>query len=130
MNCLDTSTVIHFLRGDEETVRRVGYLQKSGTISITTLTLCELYKGSFLSQKTEQDLKMINNFVKELNVLTLENKSCREFGEQYAKLEKAGKRAQELDLMIGCITKVNNLTLITRDKKDFLNIEGLKLEVW
>ena len=49
--------------------------------------------------------------MKELNVLTLENKSCREFGEQYAKLEKAGKRTQELDFMIACITKTNNLTL-------------------
>ena len=36
----------------------------------------------------------------------------------------------EFDLLIGVTAKQNKLTLVTDNVKDFVNIEGIKIENW
>ncbi|MCK5198567.1 MAG: type II toxin-antitoxin system VapC family toxin [Spirochaetales bacterium] len=47
-----------------------------------------------------------------------------------AKLEAKGQTTGYVDSQIASIAMVNNLTLVTRNIKDFENIEGLKVEDW
>ncbi len=47
-----------------------------------------------------------------------------------AKLEAKGKTIGFVDSSIASIALVHNLILVTRNVKDFENIEGLKLENW
>jgi tRNA(fMet)-specific endonuclease VapC len=35
-----------------------------------------------------------------------------------------------VDLMIGCVALVHNLTLVTHNTADFQNIPGLRLDDW
>lgn len=127
MYCLETSIVIDIFRGDEELKNKIMDLG-SGNIFITTITLCELFKGAYIYHSPEDKIKDVDNFVDSFKVVGLDKKSCKEFGKIYLKLKKEGKLINDFDIIIAAITKINNLTLITRDKH-FENID-VKVRFW
>ncbi len=131
MYCLDTDLVISFIRNNEEAISQIQKLRDSGfDMSITTLTLCELYRGAYLSSNQEENLTMINGFIESVNLLVQNIASCLFFGKDYALLKRKGSMTQEIDLMIASVCKANHLILVTRNIKDFKNIPNLLVEKW
>ncbi len=130
MYCLDTNIVIDILRGDNNLKVKLEKLSKSNEgLFITPVTLCELYKGAYLHHNPLQKIQDLEKVISSFIILDFNEKASKKFGEEYAKLSKNGKLAGEFDLMIASIAKVHNIILITRDKKDFDNID-VKIEVW
>ncbi len=131
MHCFDTDIVIAFFRDNAEATLKIRQLQESGTeIAITFPTLCELYKGAFLSTKTKESLAYINRFLEGVSLLEQNKWSCLLFGQDYAFLQKKGMQTQEMDLMMASICKASNVVLVTRNAKDFRNIPNLMIENW
>ncbi len=131
MYCLDTDIVVAFLRGRDEATEKVARLRSSKIeIAITPLTICELYKGAFLSSDKEKNFEVVNSFIERVRILDHTLESCRIFGEDYAYLKKKGVQCQNMDLLIACICKGHNAILLTRNIKDFKNIPNLLLEKW
>ncbi len=131
MYCLDTDIVISFLKNDTAAVSKVRELRLLDVdIAITTLTLCELYKGAFLSAKNEESLVFVNEFLESITVLQQNKLSCLLFGQDYARLKKKGVMTQLVDLMIGTVCKAYRQILITRNTKDFKNIPDLVINNW
>lgn len=126
--CLDTSVIVNYLRGDKETISKLNGFSDD-EIFITPLTLCELFRGAYLSSNPENKMKLIKEFVDFFSLLEFNEKVCLEYGQEYARLSKLGKITENIDLMIACFAKVNNLILVTRNKKHFENM-GLKIETW
>lgn len=52
------------------------------------------------------------------------------FGDLKAKLEKAGKTIDDMDLLIGSTALSHNLILVTNNIKHLEKIEGLEIENW
>lgn len=129
MYCLDTNIIIDFLRGNEESINGVKTILMKGEIFITPISLCEIYKGIYLYDNIEEELRIFDEVLTWLNILDFNKEVCKAFGKEYARLKKIGKLTQEFDLMIASFVKVNNLILITRNKKHFENI-NIKIEVW
>lgn len=127
--CLDSSVAIDWLRGDKELDAKIQEAQEYGNIFMTVITLCELYKGAYLAHSKQRDLDIIKDLVESIEFLELSYEACEEFGKEYARLDKIGKRTQEPDLMIVAIAKVKNLIVVTRNKKHFENLD-IKIEVW
>lgn len=128
MYCLDTNIVIDLFRGEENTIAKIDMIRDK-VIFITTITLCELFKGAYQSSR-KRDLEVIKSFASSNEIITLNVDSCEVFGEVYSELKKRGRLVPEPDLMIASIAKQNNLTLITRDKNHFKDIPNLSLEIW
>jgi predicted nucleic acid-binding protein len=128
MYCIDTNIFVEFLRGNKEIIKRFNEAY-SEDIFVSPITLCELFQGAYLSSNPESKIKEINDFIGSFDLLSFDKDVCEEFGRQYSELAKSGKMIPEFDLIIGCFAKINNLILITRDKKHFENI-GIKAEVW
>lgn len=128
MYCIDTNVAIDFLRGESEIIKKISSLREEG-ICLTSVSLCELFKGVFLSSKSESDLKIVEAFVESNGILDLDKESSSEFGRLFSKLNKIGKMIPEADLMIASIVKANNIALITRDKKHFENL-GIEVISW
>jgi len=128
MYCLDTNIVVDYLRGDKKVIENVKEIASSGKIFITSISLCELYKGLHLSPKAQEELFILDNFANSVDILDLSLPICRRFGERFAFLEKKGLTINDFDLMIAVIADANNLTLITKDK-DFMRA-GTKVEMW
>jgi predicted nucleic acid-binding protein len=127
--CLDTNIIIEFLRGNNEMIKKVNDVQQYHQLFTTPITLCEAYKGAFLSTKKDSELPIMKEFIETLEIAELDKIACEEFGEEFARLKKKGKIMSEFDLIIAAIVKTNNLILVTRDKKDFEHID-VKIEVW
>lgn len=129
MYCLDTNVIVNFLRGDNFIIGKVKELVEAGDIYITPITLCELFKGVYLSSKSKKELEILEGFILSVSLLDFDKESCEEFGKMYVILKKIGKVTNEFDLMIACVAKKNNLTLVTQDKKHFKDM-NVKVEVW
>jgi len=127
--CLDTNVVIAIIRGDLQLKNKLENLKTSQDFFVSTIALCELYKGAYLSNEIQKNLDIIKEFCEEINLLTLNEESCQEFGKQFQLLQKKGKLTQEMDLMIAAICIINNATLITRNKKHYEHLP-VHLEVW
>lgn len=132
--CIDTNIAIDFFKGDEIVINKINALLNQSELHITSTSLCELYRGIYLYSKGktfEKEIKDLDLFLHSIKLITLDVNSCEEFGKLFSKLSKKGKLTQEPDLMIASICKVNDLVLITRDKKHFRNLgKGIKVEVW
>lgn len=129
MYCLDTDILIDFLRNDKNAILKMQEIKGKGNIFITPINLCELFKGAYLSSKVVKELDIINDLVESLEILEFREDVCQEFGIEYKHLKEIGKMIQEFDIIIACFAKVNNLILVTRNKKHFENV-NIKIEVW
>jgi tRNA(fMet)-specific endonuclease VapC len=129
MYCLDTSILIDIFDGKESVKIKLENLGEE-RVSITPLNLCELYKGAIHSQVTKKRIKFITDLLKQVNLLDFNEDSCTIFGQDYLKLKRSGKPIKDFDLMIASVCKANNKILITSDKKHFIDIPNLKVEVW
>ena len=128
MYCLDTNILIDLIRGDNLISEKINNIE-GDSIFINPITQCELFKGVYLSSKKNEEINAVEELSELFEVLEFSKEICKEFGKEYTKLSKAGKMIPEFDLIIACFAKVNNLILVTRDKKHFENM-NVKIEVW
>ena len=127
--CFDTNIIIDIFRGDKELLSKLKE-DKKNQFCITSLSLAELFRGAYLSSKTEESIKLIEEFIKNIEILQLTNMACKVYGEKYFELKTHGKLTQDYDLLISSIVLAHNLPLITRNKKHFENISDLKIIEW
>ena len=131
MYCIDTNIAVEFLRGNKILIDKIGEFESVGeNIFINSVVLCELYKGVFLSSRKDTQLSAMEQFIDSLGFLDFTKEASKAFGELYADLQNEGTMTQENDLMIASIVKAHGATLVTRNKKHFANIKGLKVEEW
>ena len=129
--CIDTNLIVDIFRGDKNLLLKLEEVVKEKNhFCITFLNLAELFKGAYLSVKKEENTHLIEEFIKNIEILNLNKEACRIYGEKFAELKKQGKQTQEIDLLIGAIVISHNAFLITRNKKHFENISDLKVIEW
>ncbi len=129
--CLDTNIIIEIIRNNSDLIKKMQELEaQQVAISTTHITVCELYKGVFLAERQKESHLLIQEFLKNIEIIEFTENACRIFGEQYAQLKVLGKQTQEFDLMIASICIAHNTILITKNHKDFANIKDLKLVAW
>lgn len=129
MYLLDTDVIIDLFNNDSPIIKNIEK-RKSTPMYVSSLTLCELYRGAFLSSNPEEEQKNIFRLLINTEFVSLDKKACKIFGENNSYLSKIGKLTQEVDLMISSIAISRDLILITRNKKHFENIPNLKIEQW
>ncbi len=130
MYCLDTDIIIDYLRGDKKTIEKLSHLYTQGVGLFTTfLNLCELYRGVYSSKNKDKEEADINTLLYTVKPLEMDQHSCVFFGKEWNRLESIGKSTQIIDLMIASVAAINNLTLLTRNKKHYENIADLRVEV-
>ena len=129
MYLLDTNIIIYILKGNEM-VKKNLLKHYHDSMSISVVTLMELYYGAYKSQKWESNLAKIKSIENSIEVLSLGKESVEIFGIQKAKLEKLGTPLDDFDLIQAACAMTHNLTLVTNNTKHFERIEGLKLANW
>lgn len=127
MYCLDTNIIIDLWKGDLAIKKKLESISPN-CIFISSIVLCELYKGAYISKKVNFNVKLIKSFINNVSFVEFDYNACQVFGKEYARLKKLGKLPPESDLMIASIAKSNNLKIVTRDK-GFKNI-NIEVEEW
>lgn len=130
MKCLlDTNICIYWLKGNERIERKLMALGRDN-ISISFITVSELYYGAYKSQRVDQNLSTIRRLTGQLNIIESDEAISEEFGKLKALLENAGTIIDDADIYIAACSRVYGLTLVTNNTKHFRHIKGLKLDNW
>jgi tRNA(fMet)-specific endonuclease VapC len=131
---LDTN-ILSELSKQKPNVRVVECVNKYGNLCATaSLVMHELNYGvlSLPAGKRQSNLTL---FLKQLEnhrfpVLAYDATAAQAHAVERAYLTSQGSTPAFVDGQIAAIALVNNLTLVTRNSKDFMNFRGLLLENW
>lgn len=122
MMIADSDVLIDFLRG-KGTVDRIGYEIKTGGLHTTAISAFELWAGA----KNDQQTTAVETLLAALTVLPLERDSARRAAKVRTELEKKSVSIGMADSLIAGICLENDGVLITRNKKHFERVSGIKL---
>lgn len=123
---LDTSTIINYLRGVEQTVKTINNIE--GELCSSYICLSELYEGIYRVKEQEKTEKIVREFFQSLSeVFTVDEKIAKEFGQIRAHLKKTGSILEDIDIFIAATCLIYGLTLITDNKKHFSRIRNLEI---
>lgn len=123
---LETSFIINFLRGKKETIQILENLE--GEFFSSFICLAELYEGIYrVKKQVESEKNILTLFSGLSKVFGVDAEIANNFGRIRAKLKKAGKVIEDLDILIAATCIANNCILITYNPKHFKRIEGLAM---
>ncbi|MCF2444545.1 PIN domain-containing protein [Dyadobacter sp. CY345] len=129
---LDTNICIHLLNDQFGIAQKIEEIGLS-SICISEITVAELLFGveNGAVKQRETNFKNINQLILAFSNRTLLIGDCFfEYARQKSNLRRIGRTVGEFDLLIGSTAIVNDLILVTRNTKDFINLNGIKLENW
>lgn len=125
--CLDTNILVDILRGNSEILNLIGEIEKENILATTYINLFELNYGAATSINKKINFRGIEKVISTIELLNLSEASVKLAGIILADLKNKGKIIDFKDLLIASIAIVNNFKLLTKNKKHFENIPGLKL---
>jgi tRNA(fMet)-specific endonuclease VapC len=124
---LDTDWVIHYLNAHQGIVERLCGLIDEG-LGLSIISLAELYEGVYYSRDPEGDEQDLNDFLRGVRVLGIDEAICKIFGKERGRLRAAGMIVGDLDLLIGATALHHDLTLLTNNRRHVERIEGIRIE--
>ncbi|MEM9557632.1 MAG: type II toxin-antitoxin system VapC family toxin [Acidobacteriota bacterium] len=125
---LDTDVCIEILRGNREVIERRA--QTAGRVVTTWITAAELSYGAAKSRDPEGNARAAAAFLSTLGILGLDQRSSFFFGQLKARLERAGQRLADADLLIAAIALAHDATVVTGNLRHFGRIDGLACSDW
>ena len=126
---LDTNICIYTIKNHPAQLRDL-FNQHSDQLSISSITLAELFFGAEKSSQTERNLKNIEGFSARLEVLPFSDTAALHYGQIRAELERTGTPIGPYDLMIAGHARSEGLVLVTNNTREFERVSGLRLENW
>ena len=127
---LDTDFLIKILRNDKTAKDHLEkLLSEPNEISITHVTLWELYQGVYKSSKIEPNLKETEELIEFLDVLPFTQSVARKFGFLLNDLNKKGTPIGVMDTLIASVALVYNLPLVTKNRSHF-DKTGIMITDW
>ena len=125
-NLLDTDWAISYLNRIPRIVRRVDELRPEG-ISISIVSVAELYEGVLNSNVPVQKERDLTDFLRQCPIIDLNIPICRIFGVERARLRATGTLIPDMDLLIGATALHHNLTLLSNNRRHFERLSGLRI---
>lgn len=124
---LDTNVVIGILRGHKQIISRLN-LHSPAEVFIPSVVLHELYYGAFRSERSAKALRDVDQLT--FPVLDFDPEDARLAGNVRYLLARAGQPIGPMDTLIAGQALARDLTLVTRNTREFERVVGLRLENW
>lgn len=97
---------------------------------ISVVTYGELVYGAFKSERREENLHTIGEFIEAFRPLPLPVEAGQAYGRIKENLRTKGQIIGENDLWIASHAFAEGYTLVTNNMREFKRIKGLQLENW
>jgi tRNA(fMet)-specific endonuclease VapC len=127
---LDTNICIYLIKRKPAVVLARFKQTDISEISISSITLSELFYGVSKSSKPEQNFMALTQFVAPLEILPYGGEATQYYGELRAHLEKQGTPIGALDMLIAAHALSIDSALVTNNEKEFNRVPNLKIENW
>lgn len=128
MKLLDTNICAGILRGNKDVLAR--YLENAGNVAMPAMVVGELYFGVEKSRDKVKNLGLLKSLMSVIPSVQTSDAIMRKYGELRARMELAGTRVDDADLIIAAMALELGVTLVTGNVKHFRRFEGLQIENW
>ena len=120
--CLDSDIIIEILKDNKEIIEKIYSLE--AIFHTTSINIFEIWNGRFKKEENQ-----ITGILKGFKKDNFEENHALLAGDSQIKLKESGDLIDFRDLFIASICIVNNLELLTNNKKHFERLKkfGLKL---
>jgi len=125
---LDTCICVFLFRNKyniEKRLNQIGYKD----CYVSEVTLAELRYGAYKSDRTEQNLDLIERFSEKVNIVPFAE-TIDFYAKEKNRLNKQGTPIEDFDLLIASAAYSRKLTLVTDNQKHFKNVQGIVVENW
>lgn len=119
----DSDVLIDFLRGRGESARRVAIELETRSFATTAITAFELRSGA----RTARQKRAVDGLLEAMTVLPFGPEEARIAAELRHQVESGGQPIGMADYMIAAVCIASDGTLLTRNRKHFERVKGLKL---
>jgi tRNA(fMet)-specific endonuclease VapC len=127
---LDTNICIYIIKQKPPNVIERFYQTEISEISISSITLSELFYGVSKSSKPEQNRIALTQFIAPLEILSYDDEAAQYYGELRVNLEKQCRPIGSLDMLIAAHALSATCVLVTNNEKEFTRVPKLKIENW
>jgi tRNA(fMet)-specific endonuclease VapC len=127
---LDTNICIYIIKRKPVDVLERFKQTDISEISISSITLSELFYGVSKSSKPEQNFMALTQFVAPLEILPFGGEASQYYGDLRAYLEKQGTPIGSLDMLIAAHALSLASILVTNNEKEFNRVPNLNIENW
>lgn len=120
---IDSDILIDFLNDKTEAIKLLIRFEES-EMAISAITFAEVLEGLVGDRKKYLNVRKGLN---RLSLLAVDAHIAEEFANVRAKLRKKGELIENMDIFIAATAMIHDLTLVTKNKKDFERIKDLKI---
>jgi tRNA(fMet)-specific endonuclease VapC len=126
---LDTNICIYVIKNRPPGLRE-RFNSLAEQLCISAVTLAEMIYGAEKSERSADNLAVVEQFAARLEVLAFAERAAAHYGQIRAELERQGTLIGGYDMMIGGHARSEGLLLVTNNRREFQRIEGLRIENW
>lgn len=127
---LDTNILIYLINHHPKSVKERIEKVKKACLSTCSIVVSELYFGVEKSKFKAHNQKALAMLLKPLVIYDFGLKEAQEYAKIRFELEQKKSLVANLDMLIASCARANELILVTNNEKEFLRIQGLKVENW
>ncbi len=126
---LDTNILLYAFKGTGKCREHIARVPPQ-TLALSSITVFEIEFG--LAKSTNPDLlrKFLDGVQKRSQLLDLDRASATHAGQLRAHLARLGQPIGPYDLLIAGTALAHNMTLVTRNTREFERVPGLRVENW
>ncbi len=129
MRLLDTDVCIAFLNGKDRKLQR-RMLEGADELVLCSVVKAELWFGAEASARVAANHERLGAFFSTFDSLPFDDAAARLYARVRAELRREGTPIGPNDLLIASICLANDLTLITRNRREYDRVAGLTVESW
>jgi predicted nucleic acid-binding protein len=127
MPVLDSSFLVDLVRGDERALKALAWFENEyHDLSTTVINLLELFRGVYLSERKEENMKEVMEIARGLDLLGIGWETFQIYGTLSATLRTSGVAVDEFDVVIAALAFQADGRIVTRDQH-FRQIPGLEV---
>jgi tRNA(fMet)-specific endonuclease VapC len=123
---IDTDYVVDYLVGKTDVISFLDALSETDS-AISLITQGEVYEGIYYGRDPQKGEDGFQQFLRLVDILPLNTSIMQRFARIRGELRRTGNIIGDFDILIAATALFHNLTLVTRNLKDYQRIAGLKL---
>jgi tRNA(fMet)-specific endonuclease VapC len=127
---LDTNACISYLRRADSPIRQHLARHNAADIVVCSVVYAELWYGTLRNANPARAQAQLASFLANFVSLPLDDPAAEIAATVRADLAAKGTPIGPHDLLIAAIDLANDLTLVTRNTREFGRVAGLRLEDW
>lgn len=124
---VDTDWIVDALHGYPAAIQTLVDLAPQG-LAVSLVSYGELYEGAYYARDSQVALEGLRDFLRGKELLPLTTTIMQRFAVVRGQLPRQLRRQiGDMDLLIGATALTHDLTLLTRNHRDFKRIPDVKL---